>query len=364
MTTKITAFLNSKGGTGKSATAVNLACALQRAEQKVLLIDADAQYNASLHLGYNSTRIEEENIKTYADDLSNIRDSLLEGKPYKNDYSSIIETDEGVDFIPGSGRVTDIQEDLIRATTRETETDVLTEYLKSFRGRYDFVLIDLHPELGMMSRSVLKSSDLIIIPTTPDYLATEGMTQILDCITSVNHRVTPGILYTRVEAGNKDTEHFKKEIETNYSFKTNTFETEIPKEAMVGRAPAFGASVIMYAPSSEGAKAYLALAEEILGYKFSHTPKFELAIDEIDEISQYKKKAGKSLTESIAEKGILDRLVVRGKKNGRYELIHGYKRLSAARELNLETVPCEYIRILQKDIDGYRKNANKKEKKS
>lgn len=367
METTVISLLNSKGGVAKTVTAVNLACALQRAEKKVLLIDADAQYNASLHFGYSAKYIKDNGLTTFADDLSDIFDAMMENKPYHNDYSTIIHTNEGPDLVAGSVGITPVEEELIRATTKETGDLILKDYITSFRGLYDFVLIDLHPSLGSLQRSAIKMSDMIIVPLAAEYFAAEGMTQILDCIYEENPTTKPYGLFTKVvrselrENWNTETKTWIDEVVNNYSNSLNRFDTMIPKDASINKATGWGVSVLTFDPESDGAKHYYKLAKEIIGYEFSHTPKLDIPIDEIDEDTAWMKKASAEFKEDIRKNGIKKRLEVREKKNGRYEVVHGYRRIAAARDLNMETVPCEVIKITVDKIPQHRNEANQKE---
>jgi len=248
---KIIAIANQKGGVGKTTTTVNLAASLGVLEKKVLLIDADPQANATSGLGIDVDSIES---GTY---------QLLEHTMTVDQV--IIGTDSpNVDLIPAHIDLVAIEIELVDKDNREY---MLKEALKDLGDRYDFVLIDCAPSLGLLTLNALTAADSVMIPIQCEYFALEGLGKLLNTVKSVqkihnNDLDIEGMLLTmydsRLRLSNQVVEEVKKH------FADMVFDTIIQRNVRLSEAPSYGESIIKYDASSKGATNYLNLANEIL----------------------------------------------------------------------------------------------------
>ncbi|MEO1484884.1 MAG: AAA family ATPase [Bacteroidota bacterium] len=248
---KIIAIANQKGGVGKTTTTVNLAASLGVLEKKVLLIDADPQANATSGLGIEVDGIEK---GTY---------QLLEHTMGLDEV--IIPTDSpNVDLIPAHIDLVAIEIELVDKDNREY---MLKEALGSIGDRYDFILIDCAPSLGLLTLNALTAADSVMIPIQCEYFALEGLGKLLNTVKSVqkihnNDLDIEGMLLTmydsRLRLSNQVVEEVKKH------FADMVFDTIIQRNVRLSEAPSYGESIIKYDASSKGATNYLNLANEIL----------------------------------------------------------------------------------------------------
>ena len=177
---KVIALTNQKGGVGKTTTAVNLGVGLAKQGKKVLLIDADAQANLTMALGYNRP----DDIPVT---LSTIMQNIIDDKSF-DASGGILHHSEDVDLLPSNIELSGFEVRLINAMSRES---VLKTYVNEVRKNYDYVLIDCMPSLGMITINALAAADSVIIPTQPHYLSAKGLELLLRSVSMVKRQINP-----------------------------------------------------------------------------------------------------------------------------------------------------------------------------
>ena len=251
---KIIAIANQKGGVGKTTTAVNLAAALAILEKKILLIDADPQANATSAVGID---VKKQKLGTY---------QLLEHTATADEV--ILPTDtENLDLIPSHIDLVGTEIELVDKKNREF---MLKKALENAHKKYDYVIIDCAPSLGLITLNALTAAHSLIIPIQCEYFALEGLGKLLNTIKSVQkiHNKNldiEGLLLTmfdsRLRLSNQVVEEFQKH------FGKMVFKTIIQRNIRLSEAPSFGENIIDYDATSRGAKNYLSLANEIIKKK-------------------------------------------------------------------------------------------------
>ncbi len=249
--TKIIAIINQKGGVGKSTTAVNLAAALGSLGKQVLLVDLDPQGNSSSGLGVMKSQIR-----------NCIYDVLLNDEPIEEVI--IPDICEGVDIVPATINLAGAEVELVTEMARENR---LKDATGSLRGKYDFILIDCPPALGLLTINALVAADKLIIPIQCEFYALEGVTKLLDSMKRVKSRLNPtldiyGVLLTMYDGRTTLSRQVVEEVR-NY-FGKSVFKTLIPRTVKLSEAPSYGQAIITYDPAGKGALAYMDLAKEVI----------------------------------------------------------------------------------------------------
>jgi len=249
---KIITICNQKGGTGKTTTAVNFSHALSVFGKKILIVDADPQGNATSGVGVNKNTIKESAYEV-----------LLNRCPVQE--SIINEILPNLDIIPCNINLTGAEIELVGAISRETR---LRKSLNQIHQNYDYVIIDSPPSLGLLTLNALVASNSVIVPIQCEFYALEGVTQLLNTLDLVRDGLNPsleleGVLLTMADYRTNLTNEVINEIK-NY-FKDKVYQTIIPRNIKLGEAPSFGKPILIYDPSSIGAKKYEEFACEFLG---------------------------------------------------------------------------------------------------
>jgi chromosome partitioning protein len=246
MATSIVSIINQKGGTGKTTTTINLGSALQKEGKRVLLVDLDPQGNLSYSLDVVNPTV------TVAD--------LFTGS---NTLGEAIVSKEGLDILPGSNELVDVEIALVGQENRER---FLKQILEDAEG-YDYVLIDCPPSLSLLTVNALTASDEVLIPLQMEVLTLQGLSQILATVGKIRQAFNPkltikGIVIVMYDKRRK----LSQEIEDYLAENTEEriFSSRIRLNVKLAEAPSFGKSILSYDPSSYGAKDYTSLAREFL----------------------------------------------------------------------------------------------------
>lgn len=248
---KIIAFANQKGGVGKTTTCVNVASYMAAMGKKVLLIDMDPQGNATSGVGNEKTS----STKTIY--------NVIDGDAIIDEV--ILSTDiPNLDFVPATVDLAGAEIDLVQLPNRE---NIIKNRLARVRNKYDYIFIDCPPSLGLLTVNALTCCDSIVIPIQCEFYALEGLTQLMNTIKLVKKHLNSaldieGVVLTMKDSRSNLITQVGNEIKTFFGKKV--FETAIPRNIRLAEAPSHGTPIGVYDSSSKGAKAYLALAEEIL----------------------------------------------------------------------------------------------------
>lgn len=249
--------VNQKGGVGKTTTAVNLSAGLASKGQRVLLIDCDPQGNATSGVGIEKASIKSTLLDVFQHVIDNPDDKTLPP-------DSIITADENLDVIPASLDLAGAEPVLMNAVGKEM---ILRDALALVRDKYDWIILDAPPSLGLLTINILGACDAVLVPMQCEFYALEGLSQLIKTVDVVRKRINPNlkiekVLLTMYDPRNKLTQQVADEVRSYFGDKVS--DTVIPRNVRLSEAPGFGEAAIKMFPGSKGADAYMKFVDEVM----------------------------------------------------------------------------------------------------
>ena len=255
---KVIAVVNQKGGVGKTTTTANLGVGLAMKGKYVLLIDADAQGDLTICLGFHDPNRFDVTLTTVLKQV--IEDEL------EDPFDAILCNEEGIDLIPCNIELSGMEVSLVNVMGREY---ILKQYLEPLKKNYDFIILDCMPSLGMLTVNALAASDQLIVPVQAQYLSAKGLEQLLQTVNKVKRQINPklrieGILLTMVDARTNNAKEIAGLIRETYGSRLKVFDVEIPRSVRAAEISAEGKSIFAHDPKGKVAEAYRSLTKEVL----------------------------------------------------------------------------------------------------
>lgn len=248
----VIAIANQKGGVGKTTTAINLGASLAAAEKRTLLLDVDPQGNATSGLGVEQGAIGPSVYEVLVGQAG-LADAIIEGVHL-----------EHLDVAASTRDLVGAEIELVSAFSRET---ILRHAIETVRDRYDYILVDCPPSLGLLTLNTLTAADSVLIPIQCEFFALEGLSQLLSTIRLVQRGLNPGLDVEGVLLTMYDKRlNLSRQVsaEAREYFGPKVYQVTIPRNVRLAEAPSFGQPIVQYDVLSRGAQAYLALAGEVI----------------------------------------------------------------------------------------------------
>jgi chromosome partitioning protein len=260
---RLLSVANQKGGVGKTTTAINLATALALGDQKVLLVDMDPQGNLTSGVG----------LKGQSAPAGTLYQAITSAEPIADPLAFAMATRvKDLWLIPADRNLTGAEVELVSLPNRERR---LRDLLEPLRDRFDFILIDTPPSLGLLTLNALVAADAVLIPLNCEYFALEGLADLVATLRRVRAALNPsldiaGVLMTMYDERTNLGQQVARDIRE--FFKDRVYDTVIPRNVRLGEAPSHGLPAILYDVKSRGSEAYLALARELLARESPSSP--------------------------------------------------------------------------------------------
>lgn len=250
---KVIAIANQKGGVGKTTTAVNLSSCLAYKGKKVVIIDVDPQGNTTSGLGIDKKVIKKSIYEVLIND-ENIENALMKTMV------------DNLYICPSNIQLVGAEVELVSVISRETR---MKASIDDIRDKYDFILIDCPPSLGLLTLNALTAADTILVPIQCEYYALEGLSQLMNTVKLVQRHLNPaldveGVVLTMFDARTNLSIQVVEDVKKY--FKNKVYRTVIPRNVRLSEAPSFGLPIILYDAKSKGAECYLDLAQEVIDY--------------------------------------------------------------------------------------------------
>ena len=250
---KVIAIANQKGGVGKTTTAVNLSSCLAYKGKRVVIIDIDPQGNTTSGLGIDKKTIEKSIYEVLIND-EKIENALMK---------TVI---ENLFICPSNIQLVGAEVELVSVISRETRMKVS---IADIRSKYDYILMDCPPSLGLLTLNALTAADTILVPIQCEYYALEGLSQLMNTVKLVQRHLNPaldveGVVLTMFDARTNLSMQVVEDVKKY--FRNKVYRTVIPRNVRLSEAPSFGLPIILYDPKSKGAECYLDLAQEVINY--------------------------------------------------------------------------------------------------
>ena len=244
---------------GKTTTCENLGIGLAAEGKDVLLVDVDPQGSLTIALG---NQMPDELEPT----LSDMMERIIRDEPILP-CEGVLKHPEGVDLMPGNIALSGLEASLVNVMSRET---ILRQYLDTLKDRYNYILLDGSPSLGMLTINMLAASDSVIVPVQAQYLSAKGLEQLLSTVGKVKRQINPklrieGVLLTMVDGRTNYAKEISELIRETYGKKIRIYDTEIPRSIRAAEISAEGKSIYQHDPKGKVAAAYRALTKEVLG---------------------------------------------------------------------------------------------------
>lgn len=249
---RVIAVANQKGGVGKTTTAVNLSACLAELGKKVLLIDIDPQGNTTSGLGYNKYDLKQ-----------CVYDTLINDVPI--DKVIIQTTFNNLSLLPATIQLAGAEIELVSIMSREAK---LKRALDKAKHRFDYILIDCPPSLGLLTINALTAAHSVLVPIQCEFYALEGLSQLMNSIQLIQKHLNPalsleGVVLTMFDARTNLSIQVVDEVKSH--FRNKVYSTIVPRNVKLSEAPSHGKPILTYDPKSKGAEVYMELAKEVVG---------------------------------------------------------------------------------------------------